>query len=87
LFSLEIKTPLQKLMVAVNNQSMSDSRSETLSKKEMVEAFDTNILHIESIRNQIEGIDESCNDLVDDMIYANRDKDTNISKTFIARYR
>jgi hypothetical protein len=51
----------------------------------MVEAFDTNILHIEQIRNQIECMDESCNDLVDDMIYANRDKDTNIPKTFIAR--
>jgi hypothetical protein len=53
----------------------------------MVEAFDTNILHIEQIRNRIERMDESCNDLVDDMIYANRDKDTNIPKTFIARVR
>jgi hypothetical protein len=32
-FYRETKTPLQKLMVAVNNQSMSDSRSETLTKK------------------------------------------------------
>jgi hypothetical protein len=63
LFSRETKTPLQKLMVAVNNQSMSDSRSETLSKKEMVEAFDTHILHIEQIPNRIERMDESCNDL------------------------
>jgi hypothetical protein len=87
LFSQETKTPLQKLMVAVNNQSMSDSRSETLSKKEMVEAFETNILHIENIRNRIELMDENCNDLVDDMNYANRDKDINIPKTFITRVR
>jgi hypothetical protein len=87
LFSRETKTPLQKPMVAVNNQSMSDSRSETLSKKEMVEAFDTNILHIENIWNRIERMDENCNDLVNDMNYANHDKDTNIPKTFITRVR
>jgi hypothetical protein len=75
LFTRETKTLLQKLMVAVNSQSMSDSRSKTLSKKERVEAFDTNILHIEQIRNRIEHMDESCNDLVDDMNYANHDKD------------
>jgi hypothetical protein len=51
LFSRETKTPLQKLMVAVNNQLMSNSRSDTLSKKDMVKAFDINILHIENIRN------------------------------------
>jgi hypothetical protein len=87
LFSRENKIPLQNLMVSVNNQSMSDSRSETLSKKDMVEAFDTNILHIENIRNRIERMDENCNDIVDDMNFANRDKDTNIQKTFITRVR
>jgi uncharacterized protein (UPF0335 family) len=44
-------------------------------------------LHIENIRNRIERMDENCNDLVDDMIYANRDKDTNTPKTFITRVR
>jgi hypothetical protein len=65
-------------MVAVNNQSTSDSRSETLTKKDMVKAFDINILHIENIRNRIERMDETCRDIVDDMNYANRDKDANI---------
>jgi hypothetical protein len=87
LFSRETKTPLQKLLVAVNNQSMSDSRSETLTKKDMIEAFDINILHIENIRNRIERMDENCNDLVDGMNFANRDKDTNIPETFITRIR
>jgi hypothetical protein len=53
LFSRETKTPLQKLMVAVNSQSTLDSMSETTSKKDMVEALDSNILHIENIRNHI----------------------------------
>jgi hypothetical protein len=83
LFSRENKTPLQKLMVAVNNQSTSDSRSETLTKKDMIEAFDINILHIENIRNQIERMDETCRDIVDDLNFENRDKDANIPETFI----
>jgi hypothetical protein len=83
LFSRENKTPLQKLMVAVNSQSTSDSRSEILMKKDMVEAFDINILHIENIRNRIERMDETCRDVVDDMNFANRDKDANIPETFI----
>jgi hypothetical protein len=45
-FPWEIKTPLQKLMVAVNSQSTLDSMSERLSKKDMLEALDNNILHI-----------------------------------------
>jgi hypothetical protein len=32
-------------------------------------------------------MDETCNDLADDMIYANRDKDSNIQKIFIDRVR
>jgi hypothetical protein len=44
LFYWENKTPLQKLIVAVNSQSMLDSMSETLSKKDTVEALDINIL-------------------------------------------
>jgi hypothetical protein len=67
LFSRENKTPLQKLMVSVNNQSTFDSRSETLSKKDMVEALDINILHIENLRNRIERLDKTCRDIVDDM--------------------
>jgi hypothetical protein len=81
------KTPLQKLMVAVNNQSMSDSRSETLTIKNMGEAFDINISHIENIRNRIEVMDENSSDLVDDMNFANRDEDANIPETFITRVR
>jgi hypothetical protein len=87
LFSRENKTPLQKLMVAVNSQSTSDSRSETLTKKDMVGAFDINILHIENIRNRIERMDETCRDIVDDMNFANRDKDANIPEKFITRVR
>jgi hypothetical protein len=67
LFPRENKTPLQKLMVAVNSQSTLDSMSETLSKKDMVEALDIDILHIENIRNHIERLDETCRDIVDDM--------------------
>jgi hypothetical protein len=54
LFSLENKTPVQKLIVAVNSQSSSDSISETLSKKDLVESLDHNILHIENQRARIE---------------------------------
>jgi hypothetical protein len=32
-------------------------------------------------------MDENCNDLVDDMNFANRDKDTNIPETCITRVR
>jgi hypothetical protein len=74
-------------MVAVNSKSMSDSRSATLSKKDMVKAFYINILHIENIQNRIERMDENCNDLVDDMNFANREKDTNIPETFTSRVR
>jgi hypothetical protein len=86
-FPRENKTPLQKLMVAVHNQLTSDSRSETLTKKDMVETFDINILHIENIRNRIERMDETCKDIVDDMNFANRDKDANIPETFITQIR
>jgi hypothetical protein len=85
LFPRENKTPLQKLKVAVNSQSTLDSISETLSKKDMVEAFDINILHIENIRNHIERLDETCRDVVDDMNFANHDKKANIPETYITR--
>jgi uncharacterized spore protein YtfJ len=65
-------------MVAVNSQSTLDSMSETLSKKDMVEALDINILHIENIRNRIERLDETCRDIVDEINFANRDKKANI---------
>jgi hypothetical protein len=78
-------TALQKLMGAVNSQSMLDPMSETLSKKDMVEALDINILHIENIRNRIERLDETCRDIVDDMNLANRDKKANIPETYITR--
>jgi hypothetical protein len=65
-------------MVAVNSQSMLDSMSETLSKKDMVEALDINILHIENTRNRTEHLDETCKDIVDDMCLANRDNNINI---------
>jgi hypothetical protein len=48
--------------------------SETLSKKDMVEALYINILHIENIRNIIERLEETCKDIVDDMRLANREK-------------
>jgi hypothetical protein len=81
LFSRENKTPLQKLMVAVNRQSTLDSMSETLSKKDMVEALDINILQIENMRYHIEFLDETCSDIVDGMSLANRDKKENIPET------
>jgi hypothetical protein len=84
LFSRETKTPLQKLMVAVNGQSTLDSMSETLSKKDIAEALDNNI-HIENIRNRIERLDETCKDIVDYMRLANRDKKTNIPESYITR--
>jgi hypothetical protein len=59
--------------------------SETLSKKDMVEAWDNNILHIENIRNRIERLDETCKDIVDDMRLANCDKKTNIPVSYITR--
>jgi hypothetical protein len=85
LFPRENKTPLQKIIVAVNSQSTLDSMSETLSKKDMVEALDINILHIENIRNRKERLDETCRDIVDDMNFANRDKKANIPETYITR--
>jgi hypothetical protein len=48
----------------------------------MEEALDNNILHIENIRNCIERLDETCNDIVDDMHLANRDK-KNIPESYI----
>jgi hypothetical protein len=85
LFSRETKTPLQKLMVAVNSQSTLDSMSETLSKKELVESLDNNILHIENVRNRRECLEETCKDIVDDMRLANRDKKTNIHESYVTR--
>jgi hypothetical protein len=85
LFSRETKTPLQKLMVAVNSHSTLDSMSETLSKKDMVEALDINILHVENIRNRIERLEETCKDIVDGMNIVNHDKQANIPETYITR--
>jgi hypothetical protein len=45
------------------------------------------ISHIENIRNRIEHMDKNCKDIVDDMNFANRDKDANIPETFITRIR
>jgi hypothetical protein len=67
LFSREHKTPLQKLMAAVNRGSSTDSVSETPTKKDSVETFDHNILQIENQRARIESFEEACKDIVDDV--------------------
>jgi hypothetical protein len=51
----------------------------------MVEALDTNILHIENIRNHIERLDETCKDIVDDTRLANHDKKKIIPESYITR--
>jgi hypothetical protein len=84
-FPRENKTPFRKLIVAVKIKSTLDSMSETLSKKDMVEAFDINILHIENIRNRIERFYETCRDIEYDMNFANSDKKANIPETYITR--
>jgi hypothetical protein len=68
----------------VNSQSTLDSISETLSKKELVESLDNNILHIENIRNRIECLDETCKDIVDDMRLANCDP-KKIPESYVTR--
>jgi hypothetical protein len=37
------------------------------TKKNMVEALDNTVLHIENIKNRIECLDETCKEIVDDM--------------------
>jgi uncharacterized protein (UPF0335 family) len=72
-------------MVAVNSRSILESMSETLSKKELLESVDNNILHIENMRNRIERLEETCKDIVDDMRQENRKKKTNIPESYITR--
>jgi hypothetical protein len=72
-------------MVALNSQSTLESMSETLSKKDLVESLDKNILHIENMRNRTERLEETFNDIVDDMRLANREKKTNIPESYITR--
>jgi hypothetical protein len=83
LFSWETKTPLQKLMVAVNSRSALEWMSETLSKKDLVESLDNNILYIESARNRIELLEETCKDIVDYMLHANCEQKTNIPESYV----
>jgi hypothetical protein len=85
LFPWENKTPLQKLMVAVNRGSSTDSMSETLTKKELVESLDYDILQTENQRALIERLEEACKDIVDDVRHSNHARKTNIPETFIAR--
>jgi hypothetical protein len=85
LFSRETKTPLQKLMCAVNSRSTLESMSEKLSKKDLVEYLDNNILHIENARNRIECLEETCKDIEDDMRPANLEKKRNIPESYVTR--
>jgi hypothetical protein len=54
-------------------------------KKELVESLDNNILHIESLRARIERLEETCNDIVDDMCNSNRARKTNIHESYVTR--
>jgi hypothetical protein len=83
--SRENKTPFQKLMFTVNCGSLSDSISETLTKKDLVGSLDRNILQIENKRARIERLEEACNDIVDDVRQSNHANKTNIPETFITR--
>jgi hypothetical protein len=57
--------------------------SETLSKEELVESLNNNILHIENLRARIERLEETCKDIVDGMRHSNRVKKTNIPESCI----
>jgi hypothetical protein len=59
--------------------------SETLSKKDLVESLDNNVLHIENVRNHIERLEETCKDIVDDLRLANHEKKTNIPESYVTR--
>jgi hypothetical protein len=59
--------------------------SETLSKKDLVESLDNNILHIENMRDRMERLEETYKDIVDDMRHANREKKRNIPESYVTR--
>jgi hypothetical protein len=85
LFFRENKTPLQKLMVAVNRESSSATRKEKLTKTYLVESLDHNIVQIENERKRIERLEEVCMDMVEDARQSNHAKKTDTPDTFIYR--
>jgi uncharacterized protein (UPF0335 family) len=59
--------------------------SETLSKKDLIESLDNNILHIENLRARIERLEETRKDIVDDMRHANRQNKTKFLESYVTR--
>jgi hypothetical protein len=59
LFDHKTRTPLQKLMAAINRRSCSVATKKQLTKKELVESLDESILKIENERMRIECFEES----------------------------
>jgi hypothetical protein len=59
--------------------------SETISKEELLEFLDNNILHIEDQRARIERIEETCKAIVDDIRHSNRAKKKNIPESYVTR--
>ena len=85
LFDSKTKTPLQKIMVAVNRGSTKKKGLKKLSNKELIEILDTIITKTEHDREKIERIQETCDMMKVDMAAENEHKGGTVPERFIYR--